>query len=207
MSITHLAARALTLLIVVMPGSAAHAAPDDGADFHIRTLEPRLRSLVDDGIRRSTTFRALVERLHGSDVIVYVQTAERWPPGVDGRMTFATAAGGYRYVIVQLRDQPSRMHLAALLAHELRHVVEVAEAPAIVDGASLAREYRRIGYSRRLASEGGVAFDTDAAVETGHQVLAELLAGGNAPARRQRRILAALGAPDGAFVPGGNTGP
>ena len=47
-----------------------------------------------------------------------------------------------------------------MMAHELQHAVEIAETPAIVDGESLVREYKRIGYVNTLSPLPGVAFDT-----------------------------------------------
>ncbi len=47
--------------------------------------------------------------------------------------------------------------------------------PAIVDEASLARAYERIGYRTR-SIHGGIAFDTSAAVEAGRRVLEEVAA-------------------------------
>ena len=59
--------------------------------------------------------------------------------------------------------------------HELQHAVEIAETPAIVDGESLVREYKRIGYVNQWSTLPGVSFDTLAAVRTGQQVLRELM--------------------------------
>jgi hypothetical protein len=184
---TPLAALVLFALVVTAPAAARASTPGDGADFHLRTTQSRLRALLEDGVRQSPAFRALVERLSGSDVVVYLHTDSHWPAHADGAMTFVTAAGGYRYVVVRVREQRSRSHMLALLAHELRHAVEVAETPAIVDADSMAREYSRFGYARPHAVNGGVAFDTDAAVEAGYQVLAELEASRQ---RRGRRTLA-----------------
>ena len=50
-----------------------------------------------------------------------------------------------------------------MMAHELQHAVEIAETPAIVDGESLVREYKRIGYVNTWSPLPGVAFDTQAA--------------------------------------------
>jgi hypothetical protein len=52
--------------------------------------------------------------------------------------------------------------------------VEIADRPSIVDGTSLAREYQKIGYTSHTMSVPGVAFDTQAAVAAGEQVLREL---------------------------------
>jgi len=183
------ALHAVFLVLLVLLAAPRPAAGDpivDGLAFHIRTIEPRLRHLIDEGLRTSPTFRSIVDRLVGSDVIVYLQCDPTAPRHVDGRMTFASKAGGYRYIIVRLRDQPSRIQFIGLLAHELRHAVEVAETAAIVDSPSLAREYSRLGYVRRAAADG-MSFDTDAAVDAGYQVVAEMM-----PERRQlgRRTLA-----------------
>jgi hypothetical protein len=85
-----------------------------------------------------------------------------------------TAAAGLRYVVVRMARFP-RAQQIAMMAHELQHAVEIAETPAIVDGESLAREYKRIGFENQWSSLPGLSFDTQAAVRTGQQVLKELL--------------------------------
>ena len=139
---------------------------------HIRTTDRRLLHLLRDGVRSSDTFRRLVDRLRQSDVVVYLECG-----GGDrssaGRMTFMSAVGGYRYVHVRVARLASAAVQIALIGHELRHAVEIADAPGVVDALSMAREYERIGYlSPRLAP--GVSFDSDAAVEAGYQVLRDL---------------------------------
>lgn len=170
--------------------AAADPRPEEGPDFHLRTTDAWLLSLIEEGVRTSPTFRALVERLDDSDVIVYLQGDSTPAPNVDGRMTFASKAGGYRYIVVRLRTQSSRRQMLALLGHELRHAVEVADTPAIVDSTSLAREYERLGYVQRW-NTAGVAFDTHAAIEAGYQVLAEL-SPRHPRGRRGRRLTMAL---------------
>ena len=174
----------LVLLAVARPAAASGLAVD-GMAFHIRTTDTRLRALIDEGLRSSPTFRSIVDRLIGSDVIVYLQCDPAAPAHVDGQLTFASKAGGFRYVIVRLRHQRHRLQFIGLLAHELRHAVEVAETSVIVDSLSLAREYGRIGYVRRATPEA-TSFDTDAAIEAGYQVVAEL----GAARKSGRRTLA-----------------
>lgn len=170
---------ALFALLVAAPPAVADTPITGGLAFHVRTTDSRLRALLDEGLRTSPTFRAIVDRLIGTDVIVMLRCDPWAPPSVDGRMTFASKSGGYRYVMVRLRYMTHRGQFLGLLAHELRHAVEVAETAAIVDSQSLAREYERLGYRRRGAPDG-TTFDTDAAVEAGYQVLAEV-----APRRRR----------------------
>lgn len=170
---TALAVTAVVLVLLAIARPSASGLADAGLAFHVRTTDERLRTLIDEGLRTSPTFRAIVDRLVGSDVIVLLQCDPAAPANIDGRLTFASRAGGFRYVIVRLRHQPGRVQFIGLLAHELQHAVEVAETAAIVDSPSLAREYGRIGFVRRANSEG-TSFDTDAAVQAGYRVVAEL---------------------------------
>lgn len=87
-------------------------------------------------------------------------------------MNFISTAGGFRYVLIRLKPR-RRAAAIAILAHELQHAAEIAEMPAIVDEASLAREYARIGYPSHTAP-GGLSFDTKAAVDTGRRVEEEV---------------------------------
>jgi len=89
-------------------------------------------------------------------------------------LTFVSSVAGFRYVVVRM-GRFARMQQIAMMAHELQHAVEIADTPAIVDGPSLVREYQRIGYVNQRSSLPGVAFDTQAAVRTGEQVLKELM--------------------------------
>lgn len=196
-------ALAALLLAAALPSIAAASTPADGAAFHLRTTDLELRLAIDDGMRQSPTFRALVQSLTGSDIVVYVC---RWHrrAGADGSLTFVSAAGGYRYVVVRVSAQPSPPQLLALLAHELRHAVEVAETPAIVDPPSLAREYARLGYVSQVSGADRIAFDTAAAVAAGHQVLSELQGGQR---RHGRRTLAANAGVRGQFGAGTEMNP
>ena len=122
------------------PGDALTREP------RIRTTDARMRRLLDEAVFASPSLRALVERIQHSDVVLYVQ-CERYPASrVAGRLTFVSAAGGVRYEVVRLARLESRAQQIALLAHELQHAVEIADTPAIIDGASLAREYQRLGH-------------------------------------------------------------
>jgi hypothetical protein len=62
-----------------------------------------------------------------------------------------------------------------MFGHELRHAVEIAEAPEIVDVPSLVAFYRRIG---QVMSSRGQTFETNAALATERRVLLELVRDG-----------------------------
>jgi hypothetical protein len=61
----------------------------------------------------------------------------------------------------------------AALGHELRHAVEIADAPSVVDDASLAAEYRRVGFPSRAVRSGN-GYESRAAIDAAHRVWAEL---------------------------------
>jgi len=172
-------ARALLLLPLLFLGatpSIAHAADPswDGLRGHLRTTDDRLRRLLELGTRTSPTFRALVHRLLESDVVVYLWCDRADTAPADGRLTFVSAVGGYRYVVVRLVRFHSHARQIALMAHELRHAIEIADAPHVVDLKSLEREYRRIGYMSSTPTADRRTFDTHAAVDAGVQVMNEL---------------------------------
>jgi hypothetical protein len=173
---TRRRARSLLLccLLVATPSLSMAAEPITESPRRppIRSTDRRLRMLLEEGLRTSPTLRALVARLHASDVVVYLQCDG--PAAPDGRLTFLSSVGGHRYVVVRMA-RFGRMQQIAMMAHELQHAVEIAEIPAIVDGESLVREYKRIGYINPWSTLPGVAFDTRAAVRAGEQVLKELM--------------------------------
>lgn len=158
---------ALLLLLSVAAAAGADNAP------RLRTGDRRVRALLHEAVARSASLRALVARLERSDVVVYLR-CEALPPHLDGRLTFVSAAGGFRYVVVHLAVERSALRKMAALGHELQHALEIADRPEIVDQASLARAYATFGFERPTRHFAVTAFDTVAAVEVGKQVRREL---------------------------------
>ena len=76
---------------------------------------------------------------------------------------------GYRYVRIQLALRGAPEDSIAILGHELRHAVEVADAVEVSDTDALERLYQRIGIRG-----GPQVYDTTAAQETGRIVRREL---------------------------------
>lgn len=166
---------ALWLLLVATPSIANAADPSvDGLGGRIRTTDDRLRRLLERGTRSSPTFRALVHRLLDSDVVVYLWCDNSDAAHTDGRLTFVSSAGGLRYLVVRLSHLHSRERQIAIIAHELRHAIEIADAPDVVDSESMAREYQRIGFASSLPIAERLTFDSQAAIDAGVQVLREL---------------------------------
>jgi hypothetical protein len=135
----------------------------------VRAGDPRTATLLADGLRRSSTFVDLVYALHRTNVIVYIQGSADLPEALNGRMLLVSSRG-QRYVRVQIRLNLPTSDLIALIGHELRHAIEIGEAPEVVDDASMIRLYERIG-------ERGDRFhryDTAAARATERRVKTEL---------------------------------
>jgi len=144
----------------------------------IRVEDERLMRLLDYGKQRSVLFQELVVRLESSDVVVYLRCDRQLGSELSGLLSYVGTAGGLRYVMVRVGYIGDRLRQIALVGHELRHAVEVAETPEIVDRASFQTAYARIGYVNRFVSvKGMLAFESDQAVQAGERILRELRSG------------------------------
>jgi hypothetical protein len=88
------------------------------------------------------------------------------------------ATRNFRYVRISLNPEIGGDLAVATLGHELQHAVEVAEAPSIVDGESLAAYYQKNGVRVGTHKDD---WDSVAARTIGHDVRREL---SQAPAAR-----------------------
>lgn len=122
-------------------------AGNDPSGRHVRSAEARVRALIDEGLSRSPTFRRLVESLDESDVIVYVET--RVVPQrleLNGYLLHHIAAPGrHRYLRIVVSAEGRDQQLIGVLAHELQHAREVAQAPDARNDKSLEALFSRIG--------------------------------------------------------------
>lgn len=137
---------------------------------HVRGANPQMKALIQRGAQRSPTFKDLIARLNDSDVIVYLEITPHLPRGLDGRLTFLTAAGGLRYLHAQVVNGLGFEETIAVAGHELQHAIEVATNPDVRDSAGLARLYERIG----IRGAGHNTYDTAAAQDTGKRVRQEM---------------------------------
>ena len=152
---------------ILISGYAFPAAA--ASESRVRGSHPSLVHLLVEGERRSATFRDVLGRLEASDVIVYVE-AGGVGHGMDGGLQFVTATSLTRYLRVTMRLDLPAAALVALLGHELRHALEVAENAA----DSFRQFYERWGTATHRGDV--VTYDTEAAVTTGLRVALELQA-------------------------------
>ena len=159
-------------------GPAPQARPDHSvsrregtpamASSRVRPLDAVARALVRDGATASPTLARLLERIERSDLVVYIKTGFVEGPG---RLDFACAKPGIRYLRITINVPDTEPTLMASLAHELQHAAEVANAPQVTDPASLADYYRRHG-QRIFGNE----YCTREAQRTTNRVLCEIAA-------------------------------
>jgi len=156
----------MVLALVVMGQDSSHR--------HVRASEPRILALIDAGLSRSATFRSLVAGLDESDVIVYID-AKFTRESLGGYLAHdVVVRGGYRYLRIAVDTTGSQDRLVALLAHELQHATEIAQAPDALDGESLRRVFARL--SVQFGCSGTTCYETQAAKDIEHIVGDELKA-------------------------------
>jgi hypothetical protein len=147
----------------------------DAPDPHIRSSEGELLAAIANGERVSPALRHLVERIAGSDVVVYVMFDHMPSPSTAGHIAFITAVSGRRYLRISVDRRIGGCQLVAILGHELQHAVEIADEPSVVDEPSLSALYRRIGFTSTGARHTE-AFDSQLAIATGQLVEREVRA-------------------------------
>jgi hypothetical protein len=156
---------------------------------HIRPEAPMLKTAIATALEGSPTFRSIVERIGGSDVIVHMTCGYFKSATMAGRTMLSSAGPDVRYVRVQILCDQSPQVLLSIVAHELQHVAEIAAAPAVVDDGSFGRLYRKIGFPTCLSAETN-QFETAAAVEAGRRVRAEVRQYSTSTAQARQRAAA-----------------
>jgi hypothetical protein len=160
-------------LVASLSISSAFAAERIGGP-RLRPQDARSTQVLKEGAARSATFRALVNRIEASNVIVYIAVNPIMKSTLSGALTWMTRAGEYRYVRASMSNELTFDQMIASVAHELQHAVEVIEDESVVDERSLVAMYKRIGKPSRAAGPSG--WETAAAQRTGTQVRRELVA-------------------------------
>jgi hypothetical protein len=76
---------------------------------HVRASEPRIVALLEMGIRRSATFRRLVDALNASDVLVYIEP-KRSREALGGYLAHDVTVGDmFRYLRVRITTLAPRI--------------------------------------------------------------------------------------------------
>ena len=149
--------------------AVVHAAP------RIRFTDSLVAEAMARGLAHSPTFRWVVRRLNASDLVVYI---ERRP--VTGRASgitqFVGGTSQTRYLRIVLDANASDHGMVGRLGHELRHALEFADAPWVVDQHTYSVLYRVIGTASCPAPRW--CLDTPAALSAGRRVFEEVAVAG-----------------------------
>jgi len=144
-------------------------------DSRVRTDNPALAAVIQDGIRRSATFRGIVEAIDASDGIVFVEQG-RCGHGVRACLALSVKqAGPNRLLRVVVDVRKPDWDLIGSIGHELYHAVEVLSDPSVRSNGAIYLFYRRAGET------SGDRFETPAAINAGDAVRREARHGHDTP--------------------------
>lgn len=164
---TRTLALLLAVLLLAAPGRRAEAGALD-AFSRLRPLDDRARALLRDALSASFTVQQLAERVEASDIVAYVRVAILGGE-LGGATVLQTATRDTRYLVVTIDPRGIPVDLMSRLGHELRHVVEIADAREVRDVEAMRGLFRRIGWR----SGGNDRWETREAVTVGQQVSRE----------------------------------
>lgn len=137
-------------------------------------MDYRAAELLHRGMQSSPTFARLLDALSDTDVIVHIEHARMSAPDIAGETRFVTSAGGHRYLRIAIAPWIADDVAVSMLAHELYHVWEIAQARWVRDADHLHALYRAIGDTRE---HGGMTLaDSPGAKAAGVMVRAEVRA-------------------------------
>ena len=182
---TSVVSAGLVMLAVSASGATAQE-PSGPAAFvlspgsRVRCLDREARQLMEAAVADSPTIARLVTVLQSTDLVVGIEAHAFTKKSLKGDARVIAASPGVRHLRIRIGIPGAQSDLIAVLGHELQHAVEIADAPDVRDAATLRAHYLRIGHEPM----GRGYYETDAAVEVGRRVSAEVAGS------RARRLMA-----------------
>jgi hypothetical protein len=165
----HLMVGAMVTTLAGGERAAVAAGAQTPAVPRVRSHHPGIVALIERAAERSKTFRDLVEAINATNGIVYVEEGQCGRHVVKSCVAAVTQTPANRILMVKVDIRNADGELMGLIGHELRHAVEILGESSVVDATSMYFLYQRIG---RLGTH--TAFETEAAVQAGHAVRAEV---------------------------------
>jgi hypothetical protein len=147
----------LTILVFALAVGAAATTQDRPETRHVRSEQPDVVALLHDGIVRSATLAAIVAVLDASDVVVYMESSRHMPNlsplyetgRLDGYLVHSVATvGNQRYLRIIVNADLPGDRLISIMAHELQHAVEIAQAVTIRSDAGMRRFFQSLDSGR-----------------------------------------------------------
>lgn len=161
----------LTVLVFIFFAARTSAADPLPHVQNLRPMQPWIAAAIEHGRRASPTMAQLVDEVAALPIIVHVEEADGPRQGWDGRIRFVGASGPWRFLRIAVRRH-ERATVAAIVAHELQHALEV-HAADVQSTAEFEAFYRRSGVR---SPSGAERYDTPGAVAVGERTLRELAA-------------------------------
>jgi hypothetical protein len=148
---------------------------EQAARRSVRTTEPEVQTLLDSASARSATFRSLIAALNDSDVIVYVETSVIRAAQLDGHLVHQiVTTATRRYLRLRLNPNGLVEQRIGVIAHELQHALEIAQAPSVGRSETVQSLFELIGFTS--GAQCGDCYETTRAREVEHLVRVELRA-------------------------------
>lgn len=163
----HVSLLVVSLLVSRTAGAETR---EDRVSRRVRPLDSVAEAALAQGLVESGVFRRLVDEIEASDLIVHIVASFALPRGAIGTTRLSAVADQHRYVRIVVEADLSPEDRTAILAHELQHACEIARSPARTNREVRAL-YLTIGQRVSMTEE---AFETEAAIEAGVQVRADL---------------------------------
>ena len=170
-------ARNLTVAVVAMAAAIAASQASLAADApvtdpapmsHVRARDPKVAAAVRSAFDRSATFRKIVAIIDASDSYVYVDGG-KCSRSVRACFVSVTASSTNRYMRVVVDSTTGELELTKLIAHELRHTIEVIAEPSVRDSAAKYHFYERTAIHTSSGTH-----ETRAAIAAGETVRSEV---------------------------------
>jgi hypothetical protein len=159
----------LTILILIL--ALTMQAPSAGIPRVRANAEPSIAVLLREAAERSETFRRLTSKIDATDGLVYVEYGLCHHQVRACLALTVRTAGPSRILRIIVDSHRDRDELIAAIGHELQHANE-----ALAD-SHVTSDITMYNFFRRIAPTDKGRFETDAAVQVGLDVLAELRTG------------------------------
>jgi hypothetical protein len=152
----------------------AHRPPPDPAALRdeaprlvrVKPADAEMRRLVLAGLARSATFRALVDEIHRTNVVVVIQFGQCARGRVRSCVSHVAGDRRQRHIRIKLDTGATTNGLIATIAHELHHALEIAREPDVTNSELALALYRRIaiggcgeGLSERCETEAALRIE------------------------------------------------
>ena len=163
--VTPLSAALVCTLAFAQPATAQ----GNGSGYpRVRSTNALIATAIEQASERSATFHRLIDTINASLGTVYVEQGKcRY--GFRACLVTVTMAGAHRYLWVTVDTRMAEWDLMGSIGHELQHAIEVLSDRTVT--SSFAMYYFYLGEGSHSI---GLAFETEAAIEAGEAVRAEV---------------------------------